>query len=313
MSKVRKAVIAAAGRGTRHYPASIAVHKEFFPLVDRDGVTRPIIQLIIEEAIDSGIEEICIVTQPGGEDAYRRYFRRLDAAAVESFVGKDWAIRESEKLERIGRRLHFAVQGSPQGFGHAVYQAKGFVDGEPFLLMLGDHVYVSATQERCAKQLIRAFEQHSLDAATAVQFETEAGLELFGVIKGEPVDPAQRLYRAQRIIEKPSVETARAQLLTPGLPTGTYLAHFGMHIFTPGIFDSLEFLIRNNLRDNGEIQLTAAQEHFRTQCENYWAVAIDGTRFDAGIPAGLIKTQLGLALNGIDRNQVQEAISRGLS
>src|SRR3954467_4894485 len=98
MAKVRKAVITAAGRGTRQYPASTAVQKEMFPLVDRDGRTKPVVQIIGEEAIDSGIEEICIVTQPGEAPAYRDYFRRLDDETIKSFRGKDWAILESEKL-----------------------------------------------------------------------------------------------------------------------------------------------------------------------------------------------------------------------
>src|SRR5579864_683908 len=98
MARVRKAVITAAGRGTRQYPASTAVQKEMFPLVDRDGLTKPVIQIIGEEALDSGIEEVCIITQPGDEKLYREYFRRMDADSARAFRGKDWAILASEKL-----------------------------------------------------------------------------------------------------------------------------------------------------------------------------------------------------------------------
>src|SRR5436305_2123413 len=110
MAKVRKAVITAAGRGTRQYPASTAVQKEMFPIVDRDGLTKPVIQIIGEEALDAGIEQICIVTQPGEERAYREYFKRLDDDTLKAFRGKDWAILESEKLGEFGQRLHFAEQ-----------------------------------------------------------------------------------------------------------------------------------------------------------------------------------------------------------
>src|SRR6478672_9935719 len=168
MAKVRKAVITAAGQGTRQYPASSAVQKEMFPLVDRDGLTKPVVQIIGEEAIDSGIEELCIVTQPGEEKQYREYFRRMSDAEARPFRGKDWAILESEKLGAFGERLSFAEQHTPEGFGHAVYQAKAFVGDEPFLLLLGDHVYISNTKERCARQLTRVFEQYMLDAATGV-------------------------------------------------------------------------------------------------------------------------------------------------
>lgn len=296
MGKVRKAVITAAGRGTRHYPATTAVQKEMFPLVDRDGITKPMIQIIAEEAIESGIDQICIVTQPGGDRAYRSYFR--DSAG------------RSQMLGEIGRRLSFAGQLSPEGFGHAVYQAREFVGDEPFLLLLGDHVHISMTGRRCAAQLIAAFETHQPVAATAVQLEGEPTLHLFGTIKGEPIEPANGVYRALRIVEKPSVEVARQYLLTPGLPPQNYLSHFGMHVFSPKVFESLEWLIGNDLRENGEIQLTAAQEHLRQHQEPYLAVIIRGIRCDAGIPRGLIETQMALALHGIHGLAIREALAR---
>src|SRR6187551_3107263 len=272
MPKVRKAVITAAGRGTRQYPASSAVQKEMFPLVDRDGMTKPVIQIIGEEAIDSGIEEICIITQPGEESLYREYFTRLDDDMVKAFRGKDWAILESEKLAAFGERLHFAEQHTPEGFGHAVYQAKQFVGDEPFLLLLGDHVYISDIKDRCARQLVRVYEQYMLDSVTGVQPTLERLLHMFGVVRGGPIEPNKGIYKAELIVEKPTIERAREELATPGLPAGNYLAHFGMHVFSPRIFDSLEYLIKNNVREKGEIQLTAAQEHLRQQTEKYWCV-----------------------------------------
>jgi UTP--glucose-1-phosphate uridylyltransferase len=313
VAKVRKAVITAAGKGTRQYPASTAVQKEMFPMVDRDGLTKPVIQIIGEEAIDSGIEEICIITQPGEEAAYRDYFRRLDDDMVKSFRGKDWAILESEKLGAFGERLHFAEQHSPEGFGHAVYQAREFVGDEPFLLLLGDHVYISDIKDRCARQLIKIYEQYLLEAVTGVQPTLEKLLHLFGTIRGNPIEPARGIYKAELIIEKPSIERARAELVTPGLPAGNYLAHFGMHVFSPRIFDSLEYLIKNNLREKGEIQLTAAQEHLRQNSDKYWCVVTQGQRYDTGIPYGLMETQLALALNGVHRTEICEAIARILA
>ena len=313
MAKVRKAVITAAGRGTRQYPASTAVQKEMFPLVDRDGLTKPVIQIIGEEAMDSGIEEICIITQPGEEGDYRDYFRKLEGAEAGPFRGKQWALLQSEKLGEFGRRLHFAEQKSPEGFGHAVYQARDFVGDDPFLLLLGDHVYISDTKDRCALQQIRVFERNDLDAVTGVQPTVERLLHLFGTIRGNPVDTAQGLYQAELIVEKPSIEAARENLVTPGLPAGNYLAHFGMHVFSPRIFDSLEYLIKHDIREKGEFQLTAAQEHLRQQTDKYWAVVTQGQRYDTGIPYGLMETQLALALNGIHRTEICEAIARILA
>src|SRR5882757_5521738 len=313
MAKVRKAVITAAGKGTRQYPASTAVQKEMFPLVDRDGLTKPVIQIIGEEAIDSGIEQICIITQPGEEKQYRDYFKRLDDNMVKSFRGKDWAILESEKLQAFGERLSFAEQSTPDGFGHAVFQAKKFADNEPFLLLLGDHVYISDIKDRCARQLIRVYEQYMLDAVTGVQPTIERLLHLFGVLRGEPIDAGRGIYKADLIIEKPSVEIAREKMATAGLPAGNYLAHFGMHVFSPRIFDSLEYLIKNNIREKNEIQLTSAQEHLRQQTNNYLCAIVQGQRYDTGIPYGLMETQLALALNGVHKTEICEAIARMLS
>ncbi len=313
MAKVRKAVITAAGRGTRQYPASTAVQKEMFCLVDRDGLTKPVIQIIGEEAIDSGIEEICIITQSGEESLYRDYFRRMNDDEAKAFRGKDWAILESEKLGSFGERLSFAEQRSPEGFGHAVYQAKEFVGDEPFLLLLGDHIYISDIKDRCARQLIKVFEQYMLDVVTGVQPTLERHLHLFGTIRGTPIEPAKGIYKAELIVEKPSIDQAREQLATPGLPAGNYLAHFGMHVFSPRIFDSLEYLIKNDRREKGEIQLTAAQEHLRQNTEKYWVVVNQGQRYDTGIPYGLMETQLALALNGTHRTEICEAIARILA
>ena len=289
------------------------MQKEMFPLVDRDGLTKPVIQIIAEEAIDAGIEEICIVTAPGEEQQYRDYFRRLDDEMVRSFRGKDWAILESEKLAAFGERLHFAEQATQEGFGHAVFQARQFVGTEPFLLLLGDHIYISDTKDRCASQLIRIFETYLLDAVSGVQPTLERQLHLFGVIRGTPIDPGRGIYQADSIIEKPSIELAREKLATPGLPAGNYLAHFGMHVFSPRIFESLEYLIRNGISERGEYQLTSAQEHLRTTTDKYWCVVTQGQRYDTGIPYGLMETQLALALNGIHRTEICEAIARILT
>ena len=314
MPRVRKAVITAAGRGTRQYPATSAVQKEMLTLVDRDGVTKPTLQLIVEECVESGIDEICVVCSPGGDTALRDYFKRLGDDDVKAYRGKDWAILESEKLGSLGDRMSYVIQDDPQGFGHAVYQAKDFVGDEPFVLLLGDHVYVSNTPERCVRQMTHVFETFGLDAVSAVQPTLEKDLHLFGTIKGEPVDRDKGIYKAELIVEKPSIEEARESLVTPGLQAGNYLCHFGMHCFGPAIFESLKYHIDNDLRSKGEIQFTTAQEHLRQQDgAKYWASVVQGQRYDTGIPAGLMETQLGLALHGEHRKEFCEAIARILA
>src|SRR3954470_14869485 len=158
MKKVRKAVITAAGRGTRQYPATSTVQKEMIPLVDRDGITKPTLQIVAEEALESGIEEICIITGPGDEENYKKHFQGLSSDLLPAFKGKEWALAESRKLEHLNKILTYVTQPTPEGFGHAVYQARSFVGDEPFLLMLGDHIYGSRNEKRCARQLIDVFE-----------------------------------------------------------------------------------------------------------------------------------------------------------
>jgi UTP--glucose-1-phosphate uridylyltransferase len=313
MPRVRKAVITAAGRGTRQYPATSAIQKEMITLVDRDGLTKPTLQLICEECIESGIDEICIVTSPGGDKALKKYFKRMDDDDARSFRGKDWAILESENLGGIGDRLTFVTQETADGFGHAVYQAKDFVGDEPFVLLLGDHVYISDLKDRCVLQLIKTFEKFGLDAVSGVQPTIEKHLHLFGTIKGEPYDIEKGLFKADLIVEKPEIEVAREKLVTPGLPAGNFLTHFGIHIFASGIFDSIAHLIDNDLREKGEIQFTSAQEHFRSKVDKYWAQIVQGQRHDMGIPYGLMETQLALALTGQHRAEICEAIARILA
>lgn len=312
MSAIRKAVITAAGRGTRQYPATSVVQKEMLPLVDRDGITKPVVQIIAEEAFEAGIEEICIVVSPGDVQQFRQHFRAIAQDVLPAFVGKEWALRESEKLARMEQALTYAVQQTPDGFGHAVYQSREFVSNEPFLLLLGDHIYVSQNGERCASQLIDAYNLNNADAMSAVKRTPSNQLHLFGTIRGLPVEDADRLYSVAAIEEKPTVDHAMRHLVTPGLPSGQFLCHFGMHIFSPGIFDCLEHLIRNDVRNHGEIQLTTAQQMLHGVCK-YYCCELNGERYDTGVPFGLMEAQLALALAGMYRQEIVESVARMLA
>src|SRR5207245_2321489 len=224
MAKVRKAVITAAGRGTRQYPASNTVQKEMFPLVDRDGLTKPTIQIIAEEALDAGIEQLCIVTAPGDEEQYRRHFQGLSTELLPSFRGKDWALHESEKLAELERTITYATQETPEGFGHAVYCARDFVGDEAFLLLLGDHVYVSEDPEgrRCARQCIDVYEQHGT-TTSAVKRTPEDLLHLFGTLAARRLGTDVKVYEVTSLVEKPTPEYAEEHLRVEGLRRGEYL------------------------------------------------------------------------------------------
>lgn len=309
MGIVRKAVITAAGRGTRQFPATRSIQKEMLPLVDRDGITKPTIQIIIEECLASGIEDICIVVSPGGAQPFKEHFSRLKDDERRIFKGKEWALAQADMLRRIDERITYVEQPTPEGYGHAVYQAKDFVGDEPFLLLLGDHVYISNTKKRCAQQVMDTYAVTQC-AVSAVQQTPDDHLHLFGTVKGNRLgqsDPP--IFDVEKIVEKPSIDFAAEHLQTPGVKRGYYLCFFGMHVFPPSLFDCLAHHINNDIREKGEIQLTNSQELLRSQ-ERYVAVETGGERLDMGVPLGYIETQMALALNGIERTEVLATLLR---
>lgn len=320
--RIRKAVVPLAGWGTRLYPASSSVRKGLFPLVDRDGVAKPVIQLIVEEAVASGIEEVCLVVGPGDEGDYRRHFRGLSDAFRAAFAGKEWALRQADLLAGMGDRLHFSVQPTPRGYGHAVYCAREFVGGDPCLVMLGDHVYLppagaGAATRRCGRQLLDVFERFGA-ATSAVSVVGEEWLYNFGTVRArcaranhasnETRQVVPGVYEVEEIVEKPTPTYAREHLRSEGLPDGQYLCWFGLHAMTPGIFDCLEEAIRRSQLERGEVQFTGAQEALR-QRERYLVTVIDGERHDTGDPLGLVETQVALALRSRFADDVRRQTS----
>jgi UTP--glucose-1-phosphate uridylyltransferase len=308
MGIVRKAVITAAGRGTRQFPATRSVQKELLPLVDRDGVTKPTIQIIIEECLASGIEDVCIVVSPGGAEPFKKHFSRLSEEERTVFRNKEWALAQADALRRMQERITYVEQPTPEGYGHAVYQAKEFVGDEPFLLLLGDHIYISNTKKRCAEQVIETYGLTRC-AVSAVQQTPDDHLYLFGTVSGTPIGSDPPTYELKKIVEKPTIEFAAEHLQTLGVKRGYYLCFFGMHVLPPTIFDCLGYHIENNLRENGEIQLTSSLELLRER-ERYMAVETRGERYDMGVPFGYVETQAALALNGVDRAEMLAALLR---
>ena len=209
--QIRKAVITAAGRGVRLYPAADSVQKAMLPFIDRDGLNKPAIQIIAEEALDSGIEEVCVVCAPGDEQRYRDGFEMLRRNLTEAHRGTEWAGKQAERIANLLRRLHFAVQAEAGGYGDAVAQARVFTGGEPFLLLLGDHLYVSnLSGKRCAEQLIEVAIRESC-AVSAVHATREHLVGHYGTVGGVRVPGSQGLYQVERILEKPSLSQAEVE------------------------------------------------------------------------------------------------------
>ena len=304
---IRKAVITAGGRGVRVYPAADTVQKAMLPLVDRDGLNKPVIQIIAEEALDSGIEEICVVCAPGDEAQYRERFELLRRNLIETYGGADWAREQEARLANLLKRLTFIPQQKPLGYGHAVYCSREFIGREPFLLLLGDHLYISRDKDRrCAQQLIELAAREEC-AVAAVQATPEHLVGRYGTVNGKRLPGQAGVYQIERIMEKPSLSSAELELHVPGLRMGHYLCFFGMHVLMPALFDLLDEKIAANAKTKTETLLTPTLEELARH-EKYMALEVKGTRYDIGSIYGLLRTQIALAMAGREREMALTAI-----
>ncbi len=284
--KVRKAVIPAAGFGTRLFPATKATKKELFPIIDRDGVAKPAILLIVEEALDAGIEEVFIIVQEDDMEDFHRFFNVQ--VSIENYNKLSPPFQEfARRLLDIGRRVRFLVQTNQEGFGHAVYCAKDAIGDEPFLLMLGDHIYRSDSERSCARQLVEAYQRHGL-SVIGLRRTPEKAIANFGTVTGVWVED-QEVLNITEFAEKPTVDYARTNLQIAGLPKDEYLTVFGQYIIKPQIFDYLEEHIKHNVREGGEFQLTSTLDRLRQE-DGFLGLMIDGKRFDIGLPDYYLET-----------------------
>jgi len=300
--QITKAVITAAGRGARQYPASDTVQKAMLPLVDRDGLTKPVLQIIAEEAMESGIEEICVVGAPGDDEVYRRHFRSYAENLRSAYKGVEWAEEQAKRLGDLERRLVFAAQPEPDGYGHAVWCAREFANGRPVLLLLGDHLYISKEERRCARQLIELAASEGC-AASAVQATREHLIHQYGTLTGKRLPDRPDVYVIEEIVEKPNPTLAELRLQVPGLRAGHYLCFFGMHVLTPAVFDLLDEMVGRDDREAGQIQLTSALNVLAGR-EKYLALETRGVRHNIGVKYGVVDAQIALALAGVDRERM---------
>lgn len=284
--KVRKAVIPAAGYGTRLFPATKAAKKELFPIIDRDGIAKPAILLIVEEALEAGIEQVIIIVQADDLDAFRDFFTQQ--VSIENYNKLPRPFQEyARRILEIGRRVTFVTQTTQQGFGHAVWCVKDAVGDEPFLLMLGDHIYRAPGDTSCARQLIDEYQQHGT-SILGLRRTPEADIANFGTVVGVWLED-DRLLSVTEFAEKPTLDYARHSLRVTGLPDDEYLTVFGQYIIKPQIFDYLEEHIQHNVRERGEFQLTSALDRLRQE-DGFMGLIMDGRRYDIGLPQYYLET-----------------------
>ena len=284
--KVRKAVIPAAGFGTRLFPASKATKKELFPIIDRDGIAKPAILYIVEEALEAGVEEVIIIVQKHDLEAFQSFFNVQ--VSIENYNKLPRHFQEyAHHLLEIGQQVRFVTQDAQEGFGHAIYCAREAVGNQPFLLMLGDHLYRSNNEKNCAQQLMEAYNQHGI-SVLGLRQTPEKQIASFGTATGIWIDE-KRLLNVTEFAEKPTVDYARNNLRISGLPEDEYLTVFGEYIIKPQIFDYLEEHISNNVRERGEFQLTSALDRLRKE-DGFLGLIVDGQRFDIGLPEHYLET-----------------------
>lgn len=266
---VLKAIIPVAGLGTRLRPVTAAVPKAMFPLVDAGGRIRSVAHAILAEAAGAGIEAAALVVAGEHEGTIRRYFAELDAA-------------QRDRLPAI----EYVVQPQPGGFGQAVLLGGDFLAGDPFLVLLGDHVHVAEpAAPPCAAQVVDAFDAEPCAAMVGVQAVGPAELPCVGVVRGEPI--GERVYRCADFVEKPSADVAAQRLVTPGLPAGRFLAHCGIYVFTRAILACLSELSGADRPAGGELELADAQAMLLARREgDYRLFRIAGRAYDTGTPDG---------------------------
>jgi UTP-glucose-1-phosphate uridylyltransferase/mevalonate kinase len=284
--KVRKALIPAAGFGTRLFPASKATKKELFPIIDQDGIAKPAILLIVEEALEAGIEEVLIIVQEEDLDEFQSFFN--SQVSIENFNKLSNRFQAyARRILEIGRSVSFIIQTAQEGFGHAVYSAHEAIGDEPFLLMLGDHLYRSEGGQSCARQLMETYHKHRI-SVLGLRRTPEDEIANFGTIAGVWLEEGQ-LLNVTEFAEKPNLDYARHNLRVPNLAEDEYLTVFGQYIIRPKIFDYLEENIRNNVRERGEFQLTSSLDRLRQE-DGFLGMVMEGRRFDIGLPHHYLET-----------------------
>ena len=285
MKSIRKAVIPAAGFGTRFLPATKAQPKEMLPIVD-----TPAIQYIVKEALDSGIEEILIITGRSKRAIEDHFDSSVELEELLQKQGKNKQLAMVKDLADI--KVHFIRQKSPRGLGDAVLCAKAFIGDEPFAVLLGDDI-VYNPEKPCLQQLMECYETHP-GIILGAQFVPNDKVSSYGIVSGEPL--ADNLYRVNGLVEKPNVDKAPSNL-----------AVLGRYILTPDIFDILE---NTKPGVGNEVQLTDALAASKTDT---YALAYEGIRYDTGDKLGYLKATVEYALRNEELGTTFKEYLKGLN
>jgi UTP--glucose-1-phosphate uridylyltransferase len=268
--KVRKAIIPAAGLGTRFLPATKAQPKEMLPIVD-----KPTLQYIIEEAINSGIEEILIITGRNKKSIEDHFDKSVELELELEAKGKNELLKEVRKISEMAN-IHYIRQKEPKGLGHAIHCAKSFIGNEPFAVLLGDDIVYA--EKPCLKQMIEVYDEYKT-TILGVQEVPAKDVDKYGIISAMKIE--DRVYKVKGLVEKPKADEAPSNI-----------AILGRYIINPAIFDILEHTAPGK---GGEIQLTDALKEL-ANVEAMYAYNFKGKRYDVGDKSGFLKATVEYAL-----------------
>ncbi len=286
---VRKAVIPVAGFGTRLYPETRGVKKEFCPVVDKDGLVKPAILVLLEELDQIEIEEICLILNKEEKNYYEDFFMKALPMEHYNKLSKDMKAYE-DKIRRISKKLRFVFQEEQKGFGHAVYQSRDFAASEPVLLLLGDTIYQSNTNTACTRQLLDAYEQVG-QPTVAVHAVALEEVVHYGIFSGVWENKEETILKLTAISEKPSCENAKDYLAVSSRKQAeNYYAAFGAYVITKDVYDRLGYAVeREIVNEKGEVELTDALDYVRKE-KGMMAYIPDGRSYDIGNAAAYRKT-----------------------
>lgn len=273
--KVRKAIIPAAGLGTRFLPATKAQPKEMLPIVD-----KPTLQYIIEEAVESGIEEILIITGRNKTSIENHFDKSVELELELEAKGKHDLLAEVRKISDMVN-IHYIRQKEPKGLGHAIHCAKSFIGNEPFAVMLGDDIVFNQNKP-CLKQMIETYDEYKTTILGVQEIEQEDVCK-YGIVDGMHIE--DRVYKVKGLVEKPEVEDAPSNI-----------AILGRYVINPAIFEILE---HTEPGKGGEIQLTDALKVL-AQREAMYAYIFEGRRYDVGDKQGFLQATVEFALRRED-------------
>ena len=278
---VRKAIIPVAGFGTRLYPASRVLKKDFFPIPDKDGMVKPVILILLEELMKCGIEEVCLVL--GSEEERIKYRDFFETPLSEEHLHKlSPEMQEYEnRILSIGKKLKYVYQKEKRGFGHAVFQAADFANQEPVLLLLGDTLYRTDSNKPCALQLIEKYEQYN-KLMVSIHPVPLAEVSHYGILSGTWEDKKETVLNISQMNEKPKASYAE-EFLGVKCKDGErkYMSVFGQYILTPEVFDQLRSDIAKATDSNKEIELTSALDKVREQT-GMVGIQLQGRMYDMG-------------------------------